>query len=75
MKNKSSLKIMSLVLLLTMVISAGISVNGLPDPVQAQPGETVEGTIDQAGRFSGGSGTPQNPHLFTSRFARAVTMI
>ena len=63
MKNKSSLKILSLVLLLALIISAGISVNGLPGPVQAQPGETVEGTIDQTRSFAGGSGTPDDPYL------------
>ena len=66
MKNKWSLKILSLVLLITMVISAGISVNGVPDPVQAQPGETAEGTIEQTGRFSGGSGTPDDPYLVST---------
>ena len=63
MKIKWSLKILSLALLLTLVISVGISMNGLLEPVQAQPGETAEGTIEQTGRFSGGSGTPDDPYL------------
>ena len=63
MKIKWNLKMLSLVLLLTLVISTGIRMNGLPGPVQAQPAEITEGMIDQAGRFSGGSGTPDDPYL------------
>ena len=63
MKHQWMLRTFSIVLLLTMIGTAGITVGQMPGPVQAHPGDAAEGAIDLTGSFASGSGTIDDPYL------------